>query len=62
VQFLIDKQVASGSAIFSPTNMLNGPQWVTTFTNAVQKGEVAWWDANKKFSKKESSVHGGREE
>ena len=56
VQFFIDKQVASGSVMFGSTNTLNGPQWVAAFTNAVQTGEVQWWDPNTKDFHKENPV------
>lgn len=56
VQFFIDKQVARGSVIFGHTNTLDGPQWVAAFTNAVQTGEVQWWDPNKKGLRKENPV------
>jgi len=56
VQFFIDKHVAGGTVMFGHTNTLNGPQWVTAFTNAVQTGEVSWWDSTKKDFRKENPV------
>jgi hypothetical protein len=56
VQFFIDKHVAGGTVMFGHTNTLNGPQWVTAFTNAVQTGEVSWWDSTKKDFRNENPV------
>jgi hypothetical protein len=56
VQFFIDKHVAGGTVMFGHTNTLNGPQWVTAFTNALQIGEVSWWDSTKKDFRKENPV------
>jgi hypothetical protein len=42
--------------MFGSTNTINGPQWVAAFTNAVQIGEVAWWDPTKKDFRKENPV------
>jgi hypothetical protein len=56
VQFFIDKHVASGSVMFGHTNTMNGPEWVAAFTNAVQTGEVQWWDPNKKDFRHENPV------
>jgi hypothetical protein len=55
-QFFVDKQVASGSVMFGPTNTLSGPQWVTAFTNAVQTGEVEWYDVNENRFRKDNPV------
>jgi hypothetical protein len=56
VQFFIDKHVASGSVMFGHTNTMNGPEWVAAFTNAVQTGDVDWWDPNKKNFRHENPV------
>ena len=47
IQFFIDRNVAAGSVEFGSTNVLNGPQWMSAFTNALQSGVVEWWDPKK---------------
>lgn len=56
VQFLIDKNVASGLVQFGSSNVLNGPQWVSAFTNAIRTGMVEWWDAKKGSFRKDNPV------
>lgn len=55
-QFFIDQNVAAGNVMFGSSNVLNGPQWVFAFTNALQHGVVEWWDPKLRAFRKENPV------
>jgi hypothetical protein len=48
VPIFIDKDVAGGSVVFGTSVVLNGPQWVSAFTNGLQTGLPGWWDNTKR--------------
>ena len=56
MRYVIAGDVAGGSVEFGHTNTLNGVQWVSAFTDALQHGQAEWWDSQAKGFHKESLV------
>ena len=55
-QYLIARDVAGGSVMFTNTIALNGSQWVAAFENALQTGEIEWWNPKTKSFSHENLV------
>ena len=56
VRYAIARDVAAGTIEFGHTNTLNGVQWVSAFTDALQHNQAEWWDSQAKGFHKESLV------
>jgi len=45
VRYVLPREVAAGTFEFGHTNTLNGAQWASAVTDALQGGRVEWWDS-----------------